>query len=329
MGAYWAPGYYVERIVTAIQEGKFADGMRFLGVLLHHVEDRGAFAYWPDLHKKGNLQDLEALHIEGYAPLSLGETVAEVAANLELRMREMIKFGERKVDLLKNSYDAENAEAVERIVFEFHQEACRAAADTIESVAHLVDCEHSANYWGYWLEFPNAGNPTMLNLVDNPSFERDDGSGHPDGWVVGWHNLKDKLGQATWDWSRKHSVFSKVVRSGERSLKLMWTPREGIEWRQRWPVAIEARPGEKYRCSGWMKTQDATGETYLAVYLYKRGNKLCETIKGAVVSGTVDWRQLSFEVLVPEGVEKIRLACRSDGNAGAAWFDDVEIIRYE
>jgi hypothetical protein len=123
-----------------------------------------------------------------------------------------------------------------------------------------------------------------------------------------------------------HSVFSKSVRSGKYSLKLMWTPKEGIEWLQRQPSAIKVGTGEKYEFTGWLKTKDATGESYFSIHLYD-GIDLKKTIKSDIFSGTSDWKRVSFEFPIPDGVDRIRLGCCSDANNGAVWFDDVEIIR--
>lgn len=327
MGSYNVPERYLPLVVKAIEEGRFADGMRFLGVLLHHVEDRGAFAYWPDLHMKGHVTDQGLVRIDGYKPASLGESTEEAAANLKRRMHELSDFQMKRAVNVAKAHKSGNVDDINAAVLEFAVETCRLTADTILTAAHLLDYGKPANYWGYWLEFPHSGNPFRLNLVDNPSFERDDGSGYPDGWVIGWHNLKDKLGRAEWDWSRKHSIFSKVVRGGERSVKLMWTPKEGIEWRQRWPVAALVNKGECYRCSAWIKTQEATGNTYLAAYTYRRDNEPVKTFRSHPLSGTRDWERVEFNVRIPERAERLRMACRSDGNSGAAWFDEVEMYR--
>ena len=328
MGAYWAPGVYLPKIIQALEEGSFEDGIRFLGALLHHIEDRGAFAYWPDLHKIGNLKDLSSMQIKSYKPRVLGKNVAEAAAGVEKRMREIMDFDTPRVPLIREAYKKNDKETVESIILEFWQEAARAVADTIHTVITLSDCGHYCNYWGYWIEFPHAGNPTMLNLVDNPSFENDDGAGFPDGWFVKWKDLDDKLGRAEWDKSSMHSVFSKNIRSGSRSLKIMLSPPEGIEWLQRRPSAIKVVPGEKYSFSGWMKTLDATGKSYFTVYFHDKLRTL-GAVSSDSFSGTSDWTRVSFEFSVPQSADRMRLACSSCGNSGAVWFDDVEIIRLE
>jgi hypothetical protein len=297
MGAYWAPAFYFPKIMAALEEGAFEDGIRFMGVLLHHIEDRGAFQYWPDLHKIGNLEDLNTMQINDYNPAILGNSVEEACANIEKKMREISRFEKERVPILRTAYKNNDQSKIEEMILEIWQETCRATADLIHTAIFLTDGERYSNYWGYWLEFPRSGNPTMLNLVDNPSFEKDDASGHPDGWFVNWKNLDDKFGRAEWDNSSMHSVFSKNVRSGERSIKLMWTPQEGIEWLQRQPSAIKTIPGEKYNFSGWIKTND--------------------------------WTRVSFDFTIPENADRIRVGCSSRANEGAAWFDDVEIIRLE
>lgn len=327
MGSYSAPGRYLPLVISAIEEGRFADGIRFLGVLLHHMQDRGAFAYWPALHMKGHITEQKLIHLKGYHPQILGNTAEDVISQIVHRMHLLSEFQNERVLKVVKAHRSGKRNEIDSAVLEFALETCKLTADIILTVAHLMDYGKPVNYWGYWLEFPEKGNPTNINLVDNPSFERDDGSGYPDGWVIGWYNLKDRLGRAEWDWSRKHSVFSKVVRSGERSVKLMWTPEEGIEWRQRWPVAIKVQYGERYRCSGWIKTHKATGKTYLAAYTYRKDNEPVRTFCSRILSGTNDWTRIEFDFRIPPKAEKMRVACRSDNNKGAAWFDDIEIIR--
>lgn len=327
MGSYSAPQRYLPLLISAIEEGRFADGIRFLGVLLHHIQDRGAFTYWPELHMKGHITDQKLIHLRKYQPQVLGSTIESAISQIVNRMHLLSNFQNKRIGDVIKAHKSRNRDEIDAAILEFALETCRLTADTILTVAHLMDYGKPANYWGYWIEFPNSGNPTNINLVDNPSFERDDGSGYPDGWVIGWYNLKDRMGRAEWDWSRKHSVFSKVVRSGERSIKLMWTPEEGIEWRQRWPVAISVLPGEKYRCSGWIKCQKSTGKSYIAIYTYTRDNEPVKVLCSSATSGTHDWKRIEFDFKIPPKVEKIRCACRSDGNKGAVWFDDIEIIR--
>lgn len=329
MGAYWAPKFYVPKIIEALEEGAFQDAIRFIGVISHHIEDRGAFCYWPDLHKISNLSNPEDMNLDGYQPKLLGGNTGELCAGVERRMREIVDFDMPRVTLIRKAYAEGDSAAVERIILEFWQEAGRAVADTIHSIASLVCSSHYVNYWGYWLEFPVAGNPSMLNLVENPSFEDDDGSGYPESWVIRRHRLDDKVAVAEWDWSRMHSVFSKAVRHGERSVKLMWTPSEGVEWIQRWPSAIlNLHEGERYRCSCWVKTKSATGNSYMLAYLYD-GLKPMGEIKGEAVRGDAEWRRIEFEFNVPPGVDRMRMACRSDGNSGAVWFDETEALRVE
>ncbi len=327
MGAYWTPELYFPRIISALEESAFEDGIRFLGVLLHHIQDRAAFTYWPDLHKICNLKELEKLRITGYKPENLGSSIDDAVTGIEKKMREIVRFQQSGISALRTAYADNNEGEIEEFQLEFYQEAAKLCADLIHTVIDFSDCGHYPNYWGYWLGYPAFGNPTMQNLVDNPSFERDDGSNCPEGWVVNRHDLTDKTGRAEWDWSRMHSVVSKAVRSGERSAKLMWTPQAGTEWIQRWPVAIKyLAPGHLYRFSGWIKTKDATGKSFFLIRFYDGINQTGE-VSSQVFEGTDDWRQTSFEFEIPENADRMRLACRSDGNSGAVWFDDVEIIR--
>jgi len=49
-------------------------------------------------------------------------------------------------------------------------------------------------------------------------------------------------------------------------------------------------------------------------------------MRSVELSGSAEWQRVSFRVQAPEQAEKALIACRSDGNDGAVWFDDLGLI---
>lgn len=322
MGSYEAPFRYLPKVVDCWRDGRLADGMRFLGVLLHHVEDRGAFAYWPDLHIKGHVPNPEeTIVLEAYTPERLGETVDEAVAGVEGRMHALLRFTESNVPAVDAAWKAGDVPEAEGRILKNALENVRAVADVIHTAIELVDCNLSVPYWCDY-----RGRPPMINLLQNSGFEINDGTDVPAGWVARHHDLQDRVGRAEWVWGRLYSMWFKPVRSGERALKLMWTPPEGIEWRQRWTCAMPVRAGQMLEYSGWMKTEKATGASYLVIYFYTRDNESVTESRSVELTGSADWQRVVFQVEVPAQAEKAIVACRSDGNEGAVCFDDLELI---
>lgn len=323
MGSYEAPSRYFPKVIDCWQNGLFADGMRFLGVLLHHIEDRGAFAYWPELHIKGHISNPEkVIKLDSYNPKILGDTIEKAVVGIEKRMRELCLFTEKSVSEVAKFIQQRKQSQVEKLILKNALENVKVVADVIHTAIFLVDCNKSIPYWRDYRDLPKG-----INLLQNPSFEIDDGTGVPAGWVVRYYNLEDRIGRAEWVNSKLYSIWYRVVRSGKYSVKLMWSPEEGIEWRQRWTCAIPVKKGQKFEYSGWIKTEKATGKNYLIVYFYTRDNTIIESVRSKSVKGTNTWQKISFAFEVPEKAEKIIVACRSDGNKGAVWFDDMEIIK--
>lgn len=322
MGSYEAPARYFPKVVDCWRDGLLADGMRFLGVLLHHVEDRGAFAYWPDLHCKGHVPNAEeAIRLDAYTPELLGTTIDEAVAGVEKRMRALLRFTEGNVPAVDAAWRTGDAAAAEGLILKNALENVRAVADIVHTAIQLADSNLGVPYWCDYNSLP-----TMVNLLQNPGFEMSDGTDMPAGWVARYYDLQDRVGHAEWIWGRLYAMWFTPVRSGERSARLIWTPPQGIEWRQRWTCAVPVEAGQLFECSGWMKTEKATGASYLVIYFYTRDNEPVAESRSAELAGSADWRRVSFQSEVPEQAEKALVACRSDGNDGTVWFDDLELL---
>lgn len=322
MGSYEAPKRYFPKVIDCWQNGLFADGMRFLGVLIHHIEDRGAFAYNPELHIKGHVSHPEKdIKLDSYTPKILGKTTEEAIYGIEQRMRTLSLFVEKEERKVAHFFSKGVISSAEKIILKIALETAKVVADTLHTAIQLVDCNKRVAEW-----YDYRGLPKMINLLQNPSFEINDGTGIPAGWVPKYYNPEDKVGRAEWICSRNHSIWFNVVRNGQYSVKLMWTPKEGIEWRQRWTCCIPVIKGQIFEYSGWIRTSKATGASYLVVYFYTRDNTFVSERKSKILSGTKDWQRISFRIKVPEKAEKMVAACRSNDNEGAVWFDDLELI---
>jgi hypothetical protein len=325
MGDYGTPARYFPKVIDSWRNGLLGDGMRFLGVLLHHVEDRGAFAYWPSLHIKGHVPNPDkSIRLDSYDPKALGGTVDESVAGIEERMRSLLRFTEERVPAVDAAWRSGDAPGAEALILENALENVRAVADIIHTAVSLVESNLSVSYWCDYRALP-----AMINLLQNPGAEVSDGTDMPAGWFASYDNLDDRVGRAEWVQSRLHSFWFPVVRSGEHAFKLMWTPPEGIEWRQRWTCAVPVQPGQRFDYSGWLKTEKATGESYLAMYFYTKDNQLVSKAKSTGLAGDSNWRRVSLTAGVPDGAAKLIAACRSDDNRGAVWIDDLELIRLE
>jgi len=301
--------------VEAFRDGRHADAVRLLGIMAHHAEDSVTFGHMQAIHRR-MVFDYTRIDIRGYEPMLLATTAEEAAADVRSRIEEAVAFTEERALAIRAALKVNRTGELDALFTECDSEGARMVADYLRTAIHLGG--------------PKAGprpTPVGENLVANPSFEEGDGTGVPVGWVVGWGNLRDPVGG--WEWDGAFSRETRVSHSGKRSAKLMWTPKEGMEWRQRWPNASPVEAGQCFRVSGWVKTQDATGESCLLLCLYRRNNELVGEHRSEPLAGTSDWQRVSLDVEIPDGAEKARIACRSDGNQGAVWFDDVSLVRID
>lgn len=301
---------HFKNAVESIRSGHFEDGMRSLGALLHYAQDAGALPHFQPCHLKMSVSYSDLQEVS-YAPVVLGETVEAASAGMVKRLQALVRFTEERRDRIVKQ-PPHCAETVE-----CGRECLRVSADVIHALIHVAGPHPKI------VDEPGIGR----NLIANPGFEENEGDIAPSGWVVGWLNLKDKLCRAVYEDKRRVGRNADVTRSGSCSVKLMWTPVEGAEWRQRWPDAIRVRPGQVYRLTGWVRARSATGETRLAISFVKRNHEPVGEAATEALSGTVDWRECSVEFEVPNGAEKMRAVCRSRDNSGAVWFDDLSLVR--
>lgn len=151
------------------------------------------------------------------------------------------------------------------------------------------------------------------NLLLNPSFEqgKDGSAGY---WNIGRFYSKDKDGKFAW------------TNDGRNATKCLSISQSGD------PCAcdsypIPAAPGQKYKLTGWVKTQDATGRNILAILWYNgtQWHVISPSTKTMTITGTTDWKKFTIEGIAPVGTAQIRVNLISENNKGTIWFDDVTL----
>jgi hypothetical protein len=79
------------------------------------------------------------------------------------------------------------------------------------------------------------------------------------------------------------------------------------------------------RLSVWVRTQDASGETSVALeWLNASGGRL-GLLQSRPVTGTLPWHETVLQGTSPREAVSARLWLHSNDNAGCAWFDDVAL----
>lgn len=86
--------------------------------------------------------------------------------------------------------------------------------------------------------------------------------------------------------------------------------------------------GRKVRLTAWVRTKNVNGMAPVAVQCWNsKAQKIIgfgTTQKTFPMAGTNEWKQVSIEMKVPEGTDKMRILCMLMGT-GQVWFDDVEL----
>ena len=138
-------------------------------------------------------------------------------------------------------------------------------------------------------------------------------------------DLDDRVGRAEWYVAGTH--WDKPVKSGQRSVLLLWAPAKGLEWRQTWRHALHVNSGERYRGTVWIKTRAAKGAAWLALQFCNTAYETVDTVKSGPLKSDGEWQQVMVEARVPATAPWLRIVLHSEAKNGAVWFDDVELVR--
>lgn len=329
------------KAVDSLKKGHLEDGSRRLGVMLHYIEDTGSFPHVQPIHRVFHVKDAAAIRIEGYEPRSLGSTPHQAAGALFDRVEKLRQWTEGRFGPLlagagmpldeakrlaaKETMPPAVAAAVARLRATRPADYEAAATDCAnECVRACADAIHSALSFAQKPRIEPEPNPLKVNLAFNPSFEDGSADGAPTGWCVGWLDPLDRAGRA--EWYRAGTHFERHVRTGKYSLLLLWPPKKGLEWQQTWSKAIRVRPGEGYRGSAWGNAA-ATAVHYLALEFSGTDYEPLLRAKSSPLTGAAGWQQLSVDAEVPQAARWVRVILHSEAGEGAAWVDDVEVVR--
>lgn len=151
------------------------------------------------------------------------------------------------------------------------------------------------------------------NLIINGSMESLNSGGGADWWNPGRFEGSAKDGKmATVAGGRRGKCIS-ISQSGERAAY------------DQGPIPVDV--GKTYRLTGWIKTENATGNNQIAFFFYS-GNMWTyqREVRSENVTGTRGWTKVSVEAKVPEGTTFVRVNLISEDNRGTAWFDDVSLV---
>jgi hypothetical protein len=84
-------------------------------------------------------------------------------------------------------------------------------------------------------------------------------------------------------------------------------------------------PATAARLSVWVRTQDASGETSVALeWLNPSGGRL-GLLQAPPEAGTTPWHEVVLQGTSPQAAVSARIWLNSNDNSGAAWFDDVAL----
>jgi len=305
------------RVVRLLKEGEHGRAIRMLGAMAHPLQDSATFPRMQALHRVGAPGRYSTIAIPGYQPVKLGDSAEEAAEALARCNEQMVHFTEKVSLDIRAAMACGDVERNSALRVKCCNEAAKLVADAIHTAILLAGPKPARPHTA-----PNK------NLVVNPNVEQDDlGEPAPAGWVAHWNNPMDRLGRLEWEGliARNQNLWH----SGRHSLKLMWADQKGLQWRQTWPAAVWVAPGERYRATAWVKTVQATGQTTLGLQFATRTAEPVETVQSDPICGDRNWTQLSVQSAVPAGAERLRVILGSQSNDGAAWFDDIALLRLE
>jgi len=315
-GSYEAVEVLFPRIVGLLKEGRHGDAIRVLGAMSHAIQDSATFPHMQALHRAAHFR-FRDVAIPEYQPVKRGDAPEEAAHALAARTEQMVRFTEELASEIRAAMAQGDEEKNSALRVRCAGEAAKVVADAIHTAILLAGPK------------PDVGRtPPNTDLIVNGSVEQDDfGEPWPAGWVAQWNDPMDRLGRL--EWAGLIARNQTLWRSGRHSLKVMWANEKGLQWCQTWPAAVWVEPGERYRATAWVKTAQATGETDVALEFATRSAQPVATLASDAIAGDREWTQLSVEGVAPPRAERLRIALRSRSNNGAAWFDDVALVRLE
>ncbi len=134
---------YFRRALQALRTETPLNAARWIGSLLHFVEDTGSPPHSAeirgDMHSKmENWVDAKLIHLPGYRPQLLGDTEEKALAGFLRRMDGLIAYSKERGDRCRPLVLADKRAEVEPIVLESALETSRVVADLLHTLGRLV-----------------------------------------------------------------------------------------------------------------------------------------------------------------------------------------------
>ena len=174
-----------------------------------------------------------------------------------------------------------------------------------------------------------------VNLAPNPGFELEVFDGRKK-IPLHWEPNPEKSQKVMPDC---YQVDDKVYHSGKQSVLLQDVEGKCVLSSVSKSVIDYTK---EYELSAWVKLEEVTGKSYLVMIWYaakfdwekearKKPNRLMCGPKpqeigrsfSEALTGTSDWKRISFKVKPPYGAQFMALAICSEDNKGKVWFDDL------
>lgn len=167
----------------------------------------------------------------------------------------------------------------------------------------------------YWDQPGAVAPPARLSLpggLSNASFET--GDTVPTGWSS---SQGDGQHRQTWDAAMAHT--------GQRSMRIDVDAGAAPTWVGTRQTNLAARPGVRYRLSGWIRGENITGRVGWFVHVSATGEPLAlNNVFTYDAGGTFDWREVSHEFVAPAGSTAMTIGTVLYGT-GTAWHDDLSV----
>ncbi|MHC4871866.1 MAG: glycoside hydrolase family 9 protein [Planctomycetota bacterium] len=187
-----------------------------------------------------------------------------------------------------------------------------------------------------WIEDKGKGVFEKNNLVANPGFESELVKEESEYKLIrGWNimprtstiftpKLTDGSGTVTRDGTAKYK--------GNNSVKI-------AETKGTFGICANITFINRFRpftFSGWVKSKNATGKTYLQIEWLKRRPFFKKTsgdwdydfarssvVESKPINGSAEWQKIEVKAMPPEDAVAMSFIIRSDNNSGEVWFDNL------
>ncbi len=162
---------FFRRALQALRTETPVNAARWIGSLLHFVEDTGSPPHSAevrgDVHSKmENWVNAELIHLPGYRPQLLGDTEEKALAGFLRRMDGLIAYSKERGERCRPLVLADKRAEVEPIVLESALETSRVVADLLHTLGKLVPLQTRLSPFGAVeikpiLRINTIGNPRL------------------------------------------------------------------------------------------------------------------------------------------------------------------------